>query len=114
MRIIDADALAIRPKEEDDSYSAGWNAAARMIEDAPTIEGLEKVVYCKDCMWWDKTRGVEHHSCGRPSPSHGGYCTRRGATKAMDYCSRGEKGRWEDRWQKTIAGEMGFPKHEKV
>lgn len=110
MRPIDADALAIQPRDGDDLYSAGWNAAVRVIKDAPTVEGLEKVVYCKDCMWWDKARGIAKHSCCPPSSSHGGYCTRRGATTAMNYCWQGEKGRWEDRHQKIIAGEMGFPK----
>lgn len=61
---------------------------------------MVEVIRCKECKWWDavKNKG-DVGICTPPREDLGGYCVKRGATKANDFCSRAEKGKWEDRWK---------------
>ena len=82
MRLIDADALLPMMKyATTDSeigvfpIKIGFNAIAKVIDDAPTVDAVE-VVRCKDCKWHIK----------------GGFCDLYFADRAADeYCSRAER-----------------------
>lgn len=57
---------------------------------------VAEVVRCKDCEYWDAVKNPKHTGtgiCKPPNQSLGGYCTRRGATKADDFCSQGKRGK---------------------
>lgn len=67
--------------------------ARKLMEDAPAADVVE-VVRCRECRYWDTLKNPKHKGvgiCSPPNPSLGGYCTRRGATRANDYCSYGER-----------------------
>ena len=55
MRLIDAEALGIGVANEtifkEREYTHGWNAAIKIIDNAPTIDAVP-VVRCKDCKYY--------------------------------------------------------------
>ena len=69
------------------------NVFRRCVEVAPAVDAVE-VIRCKDCEYWDAVKNPKHAGtgiCTPPNRSLGGYCTRRGATKAEDFCSQAKR-----------------------
>lgn len=88
MRLIDADALNFVCVAPANDYGCGFldgiDWAEEEVEKAPTIDGVEKVVHCKDCRYWD---GYNHS--GRCEAPVNGLV--RENTSANDFCSYGKK-----------------------
>ena len=92
-RLIDADALMPMMKyATTDSeigvfpIKIGFNAIAKVIEDAPTVDAVP-VIRCKDCKYWYKGKNINY--CRRFWDDDGEpklyRCT------ADDYCSGAER-----------------------
>lgn len=86
MRLIDADALDIGKANPDvfkmPEYAEGWNAAIKIINEAPTIDAIP-VVRCKDCV----KRGT--NDCGFCSVDAIGYIDHWEID--TDFCSLGKR-----------------------
>ena len=61
---------------------------------------LVSVIRCKNCRYWDNLVSRSNIGiCQPPSKSLGGYCVKRGATTAEDYCSFAEPGKRNERFK---------------
>lgn len=85
MRLIDADALNFVCVAPANDYGFGFldgiDWAEEEVEKAPTIDGVEKVVHCKDCIMKESPKGFG-----------GLYCRILGtAMKNNDFCSHGKR-----------------------
>ena len=100
MRLIDADALGIGLANEtifkEREYAHGWNAAIKIIENAPTVDAVP-VVKCRECKYWGDEDGKLQRSDGLLfarckihnyllDGRHTGWCP-----TENDFCSYGER-----------------------
>jgi hypothetical protein len=86
MRLIDADALFSALNDAKWYDNADREIALDYVEDAPTVDAVQ-VVRCKDCEFWDDTRGIlTYHACRLWSAVNS---TR--YTADMDFCNKGER-----------------------
>jgi hypothetical protein len=86
MRLIDADALFSALNDAKWYDNADREIALDYVEDAPTVDAVQ-VVRCKDCEFWDDTRGIlTYHACRLWSTVNS---TR--YTADMDFCSKGAR-----------------------
>lgn len=65
---------------ENKSYVDGWNAAIKILKEAPAVD-VSEVVRCKDCQNYELIKSGNYHFCNE----FGGYVT------GKDFCSRGTK-----------------------
>lgn len=81
---IDRAALGIglcnRDVFENKSYADGWNAAVKILKEAPAVD-VSEIVRCKDCKHYELMKSNNCHFCNE----FGGYVTEK------DFCSRAQK-----------------------
>ena len=81
---IDRAALGIglcnRDVFENKGYADGWNAAVKILKEAPAVD-VSEIVRCKDCKNYELMKSNNYHFCNE----FGGYVTEK------DFCSRAQK-----------------------
>lgn len=81
---IDCAALGIgscnRDVFKNKSYADGWNAAVKILKEAPAVD-VSEIVRCKDCKNYELMKSNNYHFCNE----FGGYVTEK------DFCSRAQK-----------------------